>query len=80
MTEETTPQVVEINCETGEEVYRPMTAEELAARDADAIAYAAEVAAREAATEALAALKASAKAKLVAGQPLTEEEAATIVL
>jgi hypothetical protein len=29
---------------------------------------------------ALAALKASAKAKLVAGEPLTEEEAATVVI
>ena len=35
---------------------------------------------REAAAEALVALKASAKAKLVAGTPLTEAEAATIVL
>lgn len=34
----------------------------------------------DAAAEALAALKASAKAKLIAGQKLTEEEAATIVL
>jgi len=32
------------------------------------------------AATALAALKTSAKAKLVAGEPLTEEEAATIVL
>lgn len=36
--------------------------------------------AREAEEQALAALKASARAKLIAGQPLTEEEAATIVL
>ena len=59
---------------------RPMTAEELAQREADAAAYAVVEAERIAKQEALAALKASAKAKLVAGQPLTEEEAATIVL
>ena len=35
---------------------------------------------RTAAAEALAALKTSAKAKLVAGTPLTEEEAATLVI
>ena len=40
----------------------------------------AQIAAEAAAADALAALKASAKAKLVAGTPLTEEEAATIVL
>jgi hypothetical protein len=37
-------------------------------------------AAAEEAAEALAALKASARAKLVAGTPLTEEEAATLVI
>jgi len=47
--------------------------------------YAAELAAErkveeDAAAEALAALKASAKAKLVAGPPLTEAEANTLVL
>ena len=34
----------------------------------------------EAEAETLAELKASAKAKLIAGSPLTEEEAATIVI
>lgn len=58
----------------------PLTAEEIAQREADATAYAAEEAERAAAAEALTALKASAKAKLVAGTPLTEEEAATLVL
>ena len=58
----------------------PLTAEEIAANEATAVAYAEEQAAREAEAEALAALKASAKAKLVAGQPLTEEEAATLVI
>lgn len=58
----------------------PLTAEEIAQREADAAAYAEAEAARQAAADALATLKASAKAKLVAGQPLTEEEADTLVL
>lgn len=74
------PQVVEINCETGEEVYRPMTAEEIAQREADQLEWKTQQAAFLAEQERIAELKASAKAKLVAGQPLTEEEAATIVL
>jgi hypothetical protein len=71
---------IEVNCETGEVTERPLTAEEIAQREADAAAFAAAEAEREAAAEALAALKASAKAKLVAGTPLTEEEAATLVI
>jgi hypothetical protein len=71
---------IEVNCETGEVIERPLTAEEIAQREADAAAYAVEQAERTAAAEALAALKASAKAKLVAGTPLTEEEAATLVI
>jgi hypothetical protein len=57
-----------------------MTDAEVAQLDADIAAAAEQKAEEEAAEEALAALKASAKAKLMAGQPLTEEEAATIVL
>jgi hypothetical protein len=70
----------EINCTTGEVTERPFTAEEIAQHETDMAAYAADQAARAAAAEALATLKASAKAKLIAGTPLTEEEAATIVL
>lgn len=58
----------------------PLTAQEIAQREADAQAYAQEQAARQAEADALAALKASAKAKLIAGQPLTAEEADTLVL
>jgi hypothetical protein len=76
----TTPTAIEVNCETGEVTERPLAAEEIAQREVDAAAYAAAEAEREAAAEALAALKASAKAKLVAGTPLTEEEAATLVI
>lgn len=58
----------------------PLTEEELAQREADRIAAEAAQAEREAAEEALAALKASAKAKLIAGEPLTAEEAETLVV
>ena len=71
---------IEVNCETGEVTERPLTAEEITQREADAAAFAVAEAERTAAAEALAALKASAKAKLVAGSPLTEEEAATLVI
>jgi uncharacterized ferredoxin-like protein len=69
-----------VDCSTGETTEVALTAEEIAQRDQDAAAYAEAQAAREAAAAALAALKASAKAKLVAGTPLTEEEAATLVI
>ena len=71
---------VVVDCSTGEQTVVPLTAEEIAQREADAAAFAEAEAARVAAEEAKAALKASAKAKLVAGQPLTEEEAAVLVI
>lgn len=71
---------IEVNCNTGETIERPLTAEEIAQREADAAAFLARKAEEDAAKEELEALKASAKAKLVAGQPLTPEEAATIVI
>jgi hypothetical protein len=76
---DTTPIAIEVNCETGEVTERPLTAEEIAQREIDNAAATVREAERAAAAEALAALKASAKAKLVAGTPLTEEEATTIV-
>ena len=76
---ETLTKVV-VNCATGEQSVVPLTAEEIAQREADAAAFAAEQAEREAAAEALADLKASAKAKLIAGEPLTAEEADVLVL
>ena len=69
-----------INCETKEETIVPLTAEEIAQREVDAAAFAAAEAERTAAAESLAALKASAKAKLISGQPLTAEEADTLVI
>ena len=68
-------------CEYGaKELIVELTEEEIAAQATEEAARLQNVANRIAAQEALAALKASAKAKLIAGTPLTEEEAATIVL
>tara|TARA_Y100001937_G_scaffold76705_1_gene104136 strand:+ start:2015 stop:2230 length:216 start_codon:yes stop_codon:yes gene_type:complete len=59
-----------------EQVIRDMTAEEQAEHDGRMNNYAElEVAKKQADID----LKASAKAKLVAGEPLTDEEAATLV-
>ena len=74
------PTKVIINCETGVQEEIELTDEEVAQREADATAYAEIRAAEETAAEAKAALKASAKAKLIAGQPLTAEEADVLVL
>lgn len=75
-----TPMKLIVDCATGAQTYVPLSDEEIAQREADALAAAEAQAEREAAEEARAALVASARAKLVAGQPLTEEEAALLVL
>jgi len=69
-----------VDCSTGEQTIVPLTDEEIAQREADAQAYLAQKAIEDAAAEALATLKASAKAKLIAGEPLTAEEADTLVI
>ncbi len=76
----TNPTRIEINCTTGEESVIELTAEEIAQREADALAFAAQQEEAAQAATALAALKASAKAKLISGQPLTAEEADTLVI
>jgi hypothetical protein len=76
----TRPTRIEVNCTTGVESIIELTDAEIAQRETDAAAYAVVEAERIAAAEALAALKTSAKDKLVAGTPLTEEEAATLVI
>lgn len=68
------------NCETGEVIEVPLTPEEIAEHKAMAEAEAIRKAEQDAAKAATEALKESAKAKLVAGEPLTPEEAATIVI
>lgn len=75
-----TPVKVVVDCESGLTAVVPLSAEEIAQRDADAQAAIEAQAVREAEEAALAALKASAKAKLIAGEPLTAEEADTLVL
>lgn len=74
------PTRIEVNCETGEVLEITLTDAEVLELEAQAAQAEADRIAREAEATALAALKASARAKLVAGQPMTEEEAATIVL
>jgi hypothetical protein len=76
----TTPTKIIVDCSTGEETILPLTAEEITDMEAAATQAAEERAAAEGAATALAALKASAKAKLIAGQPLTAEEADTLVI
>ena len=69
-----------VNCATGETSIVELTAQEIAERDQMAAAAEEERTAREAAEAAKAALKESAKAKLIAGEPLTAEEAAVLVI
>jgi hypothetical protein len=69
-----------VNCATGETTIVELTAQEIADRDQMAAAAAEEQAAREAEAARVAALKVSAKAKLVAGEPLTADEAAVLVI
>ena len=75
-----TPTKVIVNCETGVTEVLPLTAQEIADMETARVAAEAEQAEREAQAEALATLKASAKAKLIAGEPLTTEEADTLVI
>ena len=75
-----TPKKLIVDLEKGTQTYVDLTPAEIAERDQMAAQAAVDQAEREAAAEALAALKASARAKLVAGTPLTTEEAATLVI
>lgn len=69
-----------VDCAKGTQTIVPLTAAEIAERDQAAAKYAEEQAQREADAQALQALKDSAKAKLIAGEKLTDEEAAAIVI
>jgi len=75
-----TPTKIVVDCSTGEQQIIELTAQEIAQRDQDAADAAARREEEEAAAAALATLKASAKAKLISGQPLTAEEADTLVI
>ena len=74
------PKKLVVDLETGSQQYIDLTPAEIAQRDQDAAASAEAEATRQAETEAKEALKVSAKAKLVAGEPLTAEEAAVLVI
>jgi hypothetical protein len=73
------PTKLVINCATGTREEIPLTQAEIDEREAMAIQSEADRVADEEADAALVQLKNSARSKLVAGEPLTEEEAATIV-
>ena len=73
--------IVDLSKPEGErESIVPLTADEIAELEFMALQAAQEQAEREAAEQARAELKASAKAKLIAGEPLTAEEADTLIL
>lgn len=69
---------IEVNCETGEVIERPLTKEEIAQRDITVKAWVEIEAKREAEAQAKAEAKASALAKLTA-LGLTEEEANALI-
>ena len=73
--------IVDLSKPKGErESIIPLTQAEIDERDAQALIAAEEQSQREAEEQALLDLKASAKAKLIAGEPLTAAEADTLVL
>ena len=80
MTTETRPNITIFDCATQVQETRPMTDEEWDAHIAVSERSRAEQAERDAAKAAFDAVKESARQKLIAGEPLTEEEAAAIVL
>lgn len=75
-----TPMKLIVDCATGAQTYVPLSEEEILERELMAEQAAEEQEAREAAEAEREALKTSARAKLVAGEPLTAEEAALLVL
>jgi hypothetical protein len=68
-----------VNCETGVTEELELTPEEVAEVEAAQAQSVIDQAARDAEATRLAALKTSAKAKLVAGEPLTTEEASLLI-
>ncbi len=76
MAKETLTKIV-IDCSTGEETIVPLTAEEIAQREADALAYAEAEAIRQAEADAKAAARASLEAKLAA-LGISPDELATL--
>ena len=75
-----TPKKLIVNIEKGTEEYVDLTPAEIAQRDQDAANAAEQEANRLAEAEAKEALKVSARAKLVSGETLTEEEASILIV
>lgn len=75
-----TPKKLIVDLEKNTHEYVNLTPQEIAEMDQLAAAAEEERIKREADAVALETLKESAKAKLVAGEPLTEEEAATLII
>ena len=75
-----TPKKLVVDIAKGTHEYVDLTPAEIAQRDQDAAAYAEQEAIRQVELEAKEALKESARAKLTAGEPLTAEEAAVLVI
>jgi hypothetical protein len=72
--------IVEIDCSTGESITRELTADEALLREKSILEHEKQRLERVAEDERVNALKVSARAKLVLGQPLTEEEASVLVI
>jgi len=68
-----------VNCETGLSEEIELTAEEIAQLEIDQAAAATQLAAEQAERDRIEALRVSARAKLVAGETLTADEAALII-
>ena len=75
-----TPKKLIVDLEKGTQEYVDLTPAEIAERDQMQAAAQEEKAQMEAEAAAKEALKISARAKLVAGEPLTDEEAAVLVI
>ena len=76
----TNPTKLVINCATGTREEIPLTQVEIDEREAMALQSEADEFAALEAAEYLEELKTSARSKLVAGEPLTQEEAATLII
>ena len=68
-----------VNCETGLSEEIELTADELAQLEIDQAEAATQLAAEQAERDRIEALKVSARAKLIAGETLTADEAALII-
>jgi len=74
------PKKLVVDVAAGTSQYIDLTPEEIQQNELDAIAAATAKAEADAEAEAREALKVSARAKLISGEPLTEEEAAVLVI